>query len=458
MSQNSKTYLFISYLFFSSSCFAQTNQGLDKVEIKTAKGCKYVEYTSPARVENSTNSKVTWSGKCIDEYIQGDGLLTIDRPDGVHQEFQGSYNRGCEDGSIKSFTVNAKGTLKFVGQYSNCNRIQGRVEFESSETKDKSYIYEGSYKDRKFSGLGKFVQGNGYELIGNFVDGKIEGKGIIKYAVGGEYSGEIKNSLPDGIGKLIYKSGDVYEGSFRDGKLNGSGKLVKANSSIIEGVWLNNNIQEGAKTTFSNGNFYVGSYNGLVPHGIGVYKFNDGNKYTGSFVNGMFDGNGSLQFANGDTYVGDFAKNKRTGRGTYTWKSGATTSGYFVDGVLDGIATETLPNGDVINGLYKDGKKEGRWTIRSSNGTTASTNFEGGQRVDSDSRNSSEPANQSNPIKATATINCNIYAKNMTSDQAVVAPPGKADGLSFFSMMLQAYSIEDNKKSFFNSCMKGYGF
>jgi len=458
MSRNSKIYFLIVFVFFIGSCFAQDNQERVKVEIKTAKGCKYVEYTLPARVENSNNSKVTWSGKCVDEYIQGDGILTIDRPEGVHQEFQGTYDHGCENGLIKSFSTSATGTSKFMGQYSKCTRMQGKIEFESSVSTDKSYIYEGSFKNGKFFGVGKFTHGNGSELMGNFVDGKIQGNGVIKYADGGAFFGEIKNSLPDGIGKLTYKNGDIFEGNLREGKLNGYGKLIKANSSIIEGYWLSGILQDGAKTTFSGGNVYTGSYNGLLPHGPGVYNFSDGNIYTGSFVNGMFDGKGTLQYANDDTYEGDFAKNKRTGRGTYTWKSGKTTSGYFIDGVVDGMATEKFPNGDVINGLYKEGKKEGWWTIKSANGTTAYANFEGGQRVDADSRNSAEPSSQSNANKAIATMNCNIYAKNMTSDQKIVAPPGKADGVSFLSMMLQSYSIEDNKKSVFDSCMKGYGF
>lgn len=458
MFRSSKTYFLILSVFFIGSCFAQNNQGREKVEIKTAKGCKYVEYTSPERVENSTNSKVTWSGKCIDEYIQGDGILTIDRPDGVHEEFQGTYDHGCENGFIKSFSTSATGTVKFVGQYSNCSRTQGKFEFESSVSKDKSYIYEGSFKNGKFFGVGKFTHGNGTELMGNFVDGKIQGNGVIKYADGGAYLGEIKNSLPDGIGKLTYKNGDIFEGNLREGKPNGYGKLIKANSSIIEGYWLSGILQDGAKTTFSGSNVYTGSYNGLLPHGPGIYNFSDGNIYIGSFINGMFDGKGTLQYANGDTYEGDFAKNKRTGRGTYAWKSGKTTSGYFIDGVVDGMATEKFPNGDVINGLYKEGKKEGWWTIKSANGTTAYANFEGGQRVDVDSRSSTEPQNQSSANKAVATMNCNVYAKNMMAGEKPNIMAGPSVGASLLSGILEGARMDLDRKSYFNNCMSNYGF
>jgi hypothetical protein len=454
MFRNSSTFLTI--LFICSTASSEELAQLFKNSYETDKKCLYSEF-SKVKSENSNIPKVQWSGKCKDGFIEGLGTIIIERPNGARQEIRTTYINGLENGEGELIEWRANGQqAKFKGIWLNGVKVSGRLEVKNSD--GSNYQYEGGFKEGKYAGQGKHTSSTGYELMGNFVDGKIQGNGVIKYADGGAYFGEMKNSLPDGIGKLTYKNGDVFDGNLREGKLNGYGKLVRVNSSLIEGYWLSGNLQDGAKTTFSGGNWYTGSYSGLLPHGEGIYSFVDGNIYIGSFVNGMFDGKGTLQYANGDTYEGDFAKNKRTGRGAYTWKSGKTTSGYFIDGVVDGIATEKFPNGDVINGLYKEGKKEGWWTIKSANGTTAYANFEGGQRVDVDSRSSTEPPNQSSANKAVATMNCNVYAKNMMAGEKPNIMAGPSVGASLLSGILEGARMDLDRKSYFNNCMSNYGF
>ena len=79
-------------------------------------------------------------------------------------------------------------------------------------------IYEGEFKDDKKDGQGKFI----YTKVSRF----------------DYYEGEFKEGNRDGQGKLIYKNGSIYEGQFKDDKKDGQGKLIHKDGSIYEGCWI----------------------------------------------------------------------------------------------------------------------------------------------------------------------------------------------------------------------------
>ena len=64
------------------------------------------------------------------------------------------------------------------------------------------------------------------KYVGDFVDDIPNGKGVmINILDGSEYNGDIVNGKKDGRGVLKFKDGTVYEGDFRDDNFNGNGIL-----------------------------------------------------------------------------------------------------------------------------------------------------------------------------------------------------------------------------------------
>jgi len=89
---------------------------------------------------------------------------------------------------------------------------------------------------------------------GEWIDGKPQGVGEIKFKNGGRYFGNILMGKAQGYGKYFYDHEDVYEGDFRDGKFHGAGKLIKKNGKVFEGQWENDNFIREVKINPPNPN------------------------------------------------------------------------------------------------------------------------------------------------------------------------------------------------------------
>lgn len=78
-------------------------------------------------------------------------------------------------------------------------------------------IYEGNFKNNKYSGQGKHFTQNGLK-----------------------YEGIWENDKPNGYGKLYKKNKMIFEGFFTHELKNGMGKEYDENGNIIrEGLWSN---------------------------------------------------------------------------------------------------------------------------------------------------------------------------------------------------------------------------
>ncbi len=153
-----------------------------------------------------------------------------------------------------------------------------------------------------------------YTYIGEFKDGKSNGKGMMDIFASG------------------FK-GDKYVGEFKDGKFNGQGTY-----------------------TFADGSKYVGEFKDYKRNGQGTFTFADGNKYVGEFKDGKFNGQGTFTFADGNKYVGEFKDGKYNGQGTYTFANGNKYVGEFKDSKYNGQGITFLANGKVDrSGIWKDG-------------------------------------------------------------------------------------------------------
>ncbi|MBS9769016.1 MAG: AAA family ATPase, partial [Trichodesmium erythraeum GBRTRLIN201] len=137
---------------------------------------------------------------------------------------------------------------------------------------------------------------SGEKYIGEFKDGKYNGKGTLIFPNGSTYVGEFRNGQRNGFGTHTLPNGSKYVGEFKDGKINGTGAL-----------------------TFSNGEKYVGEFKDGKMNGTGALtSLPNGEKYVGEFKDGKINGRGrgALTSLGGEKYVGEFKDGKMNGRGT----------------------------------------------------------------------------------------------------------------------------------------------
>ena len=120
--------------------------------------------------------------------------------------------------------------------------------------------YEGETHNGLANGKG-VLRGNGFNLVGMFKDGVIEGFGIITQPNGNCYEGEFKDGIPNGNGFWI---GDNYkfEGLFKNGQPNGFGELndVGSNNLKFKGRVENGKIDGQSEIIFKNKCHFSGNY------------------------------------------------------------------------------------------------------------------------------------------------------------------------------------------------------
>jgi hypothetical protein len=73
--------------------------------------------------------------------------------------------------------------------------------------------------------------------LGERLEGKRQGFGILQYPAGAEYMGEFKDDLPSGIGIERYADGTTYEGSFLNGERHGMGVYTIATNVAYLGIF-----------------------------------------------------------------------------------------------------------------------------------------------------------------------------------------------------------------------------
>lgn len=101
-------------------------------------------------------------------------------------------------------------------------------------------LYEGPMKGGVASGQGKLTcTKTGAVLTGNFVNDKLEGKGLRKSPCGESYEGEFKNGVENGEGLQTLVDGRQIKTVFVDGKPSGKGELITDSGRKIQSSWKN---------------------------------------------------------------------------------------------------------------------------------------------------------------------------------------------------------------------------
>merc|ERR1711920_629852 len=85
-------------------------------------------------------------------------------------------------------------------------------------------------------------------------------------------------------GTFTYVNGDTYVGQWQDGKKQGKGEYTYAKDGTkLAGEWETGKIVSG-KWIFPNGTFYSGRFRYNKPFGKGVWVFKNGNQLTGEYI------------------------------------------------------------------------------------------------------------------------------------------------------------------------------
>jgi hypothetical protein len=156
------------------------------------------------------------------------------------------------------------------------------------------------------------------------------------HPVAAGFTGRSTTNLPDG---------SRYEGDFVNRRLHGSGLLKFANGDVYQGTFENGEINGQGVFLWANGNRYDGNFVAHEMHGRGTIRLVDGRTYSGDFANGRWTGTGVLTWPNGHRYSGQFVDGVRTGLGVYEWPDGSRYEGDFVNNQRTGNGRYTTRDG-----------------------------------------------------------------------------------------------------------------
>ena len=229
-----------------------------------------------------------------------------------------------------------------------------------------TYSYAQCVKGDCYSGSGTFIFNSGAVYTGQFIKGKIQGKGKCEFTNGNIYFGEWKDQFIDGLGTMKFANGDVYIGQFAKGKLSGVGQMRYINGDFYEGQWSNNKKHGKGNLVQRNGGVISGMWtNGIrlnnenteelvisavpteeIAHsesfrncnkmycktGKGIYTYRDGSVYTGEFKDGFPEGQGVCEYANGDRYQGGWKDHGPNGQGMIHFHSGRVYAAIWENG------------------------------------------------------------------------------------------------------------------------------
>ncbi len=193
---------------------------------------------------------------------------------------------------------------------------------------------------------------------GNFLKGKQEGKGTLRFANGFRYDGEFRENQFHGKGIMQFANGNRYEGEFADDGQNGKGVFLWKDGRRYEGDWVHGHRTGHGVMQWPDGRHYEGDFLKSQRTGKGVWTSRDGDRYEGEFLNGKFHGKGTMQWANGNHYEGDWQAGTRSGHGVWTGAGGERYEGRFeggkfapetaYEGAEDGLAKFEKSAGDTI--------------------------------------------------------------------------------------------------------------
>jgi len=105
--------------------------------------------------------------------------------------------------------------------------------------------YEGTFKDGRRHGIGKYWWNTGDRYEGRWVNGSRTGQGRYWWANGNRYVGQFLNNQLGGQGTFYWRNGSRYVGSFANGKFHGYGRIYWSGGARYSGQWSMGNRSDG---------------------------------------------------------------------------------------------------------------------------------------------------------------------------------------------------------------------
>lgn len=221
--------------------------------------------------------------------------------------------------------------------------------------------YEGMWQNGKWFGEGLFISANEDSIVGDWIDGKLEGYGFFK-SNSFIYQGDWINNQPDGFGEIVYSDSTFYSGEWSHGKREGAGDIFYSNSDSYFGDWKEDQPDGIGRYYYSNGDRYCGEWESGYQNGFGIYESSEF-RYEGSWNQGWINGIGKITYPNGDYYEGDFIENNKTGIGYYYFDNGNYYEGEFQDNKFEGLGVFQFAEGSRYEGTFTNGEIEGDGTL-----------------------------------------------------------------------------------------------
>lgn len=307
---------------------------------------------------------------------QGRHHGTISFSEGAIERYYGDFLNGDLDGSG---TIEYRSGAKYIGQLADSNP-HGFGTFTAPD--DHSYVgqwsrgypngsgtlsyrgwrYQGQFLAGKVHGRGTQIDPSGVVYDGEFYDGARNGQGTAVHPDGIRFVGEWNAGKPNGTGTIQGSDGSVlFTGEWVDGVRSGQGTST-SDGITITGTWKSNLFDGPVDITFPDGSSYSGESKAGKLVGEGTRTYPDGASYRGQWLDGRHHGFGRLQESSGRIYEGHWQEGIRTGQGRLKYTDGGLYVGEFTSGLPHGSGSLTTPEGDQYVGDFVRGKKQGHGT------------------------------------------------------------------------------------------------
>lgn len=287
----------------------------------------------------------------------------------------------CPVCRTKGLAVKKNGTLQGVidvvlKNSPDMSRQKETREYESMELLGNIIIKErttfiGFETNGRMEGKGHAIhEGCGCVIEGTWVDGKMEGKGVIIKKNGKIFKTQWANDILQSVDEIVTPGVGIYQGQTQGLKFHGKGTLKLESGDIYEGFFKDDKKEGIGKYTWKNGDMYDGNWINNERNGYGTMKYSNGVIYSGEWRDGKQEGVGKLTFRHGDQYEGAFINNDFNGTGKYTWKNGKILNGIWFRHTLQPLVKIQYTNGDTYEGEIdiKSFKKYGKGIFTPKNG------------------------------------------------------------------------------------------
>lgn len=298
------------------------------------------------------------------------------------------------------------------------------------------------------NGYGEAILSSGAKYVGDFKNGRFDGKGILYFPEGHEYRGHWVDQVREGEGRLIFSNGDDYRGQFKQNKMDGFGIMQYSNGSRYEGQWVESRKEGEGIFFYANGDRYEGFFRDGKRHGFGSMYYTDGSRYVGDWEEDMRQGEGTLITLNGEQLIGHWeadqfqkdwnkvAEEMKTAslrncnisycheeNGQYTYGDGSRYTGFFVKGVPEGEGMVQYANGDRYEGFWKQNAPHGQGVMYYRSGEVIGAVWDQGKSIRELFRESPNARNLNQPDPSVRDSEIKIYAVVIGAAQYTYMPP-----------------------------------